>query len=433
MIKINIEITAHSPLAIGRQKPGGSISEVETYIPGAVIRGAIAGLMIREARATGTDFANDPESDFKALFIDGGGIFQNAYPAIADLGDRLQVNSEVRILPATALSAKGKPGFKPKGNGVFDSLIDRFYADLFGLVYDPNCPEDGGRVDPCKGFYSRSDDRYLAHSTSTRLLTRVGINRRRATAEDQLLYSIQVLDEVKSKEGKNVPMVFCGSILVTDSIAGDFYDYLVRNTQNLRLGGSTSRGLGKVSLKLPKKESLKLKPTNLSPEKEEPKDPSSDLRERLGAFNTAFQNRWRLWQIFDRSIPDPTIDRTYFTIGLQSEAILTERWQRSIVISPAMLQTAVGNLPGDVKLEAAYSSYDYRSGWNNAWGLMKDTELITDSGSVYLFSIETVHREEWIVALTELEQRGIGDRTMEGFGQVRVCDEFHRVFREEAV
>ncbi|WP_373542898.1 CRISPR-associated RAMP protein Csx10 [Chamaesiphon sp.] len=433
MIRINLEITAHSPLAIGRQKPGGSISEVETYIPGSVIRGAIAGLMIREARKTGTDFANDPDSDFKTLFIDGGGIFQNAYPAIADLGDRLQVNSDVRVLPATALSAKGKPGFKPKGNGVFDSTIDRFYADLFGQVYDPNCPKDGGRVDPYKVFYSRSDDRYLVHSTSTRLLTRAGINRRRATAEDQLLYSIQVLDEVKCKNGKDVSMAFCGSILVVESIAEDFYDYLKRNAQNLRLGGSTSRGLGKVSLKLPEKESLKLQPTNLSPEKEEPKDPSSDLRERLGAFNTAFQNRWRLWRMFDRSVLDPTIDRTYFTIGLQSEAILTERWQRSIVISPAILQTAAGNLSGEVKLEAAYSSYDYRSGWNNAWGLMKDTELVTDRGSVYLFSVESAHQEEWIAALTNLENRGIGDRTMEGFGQVRVCDEFHRVFREEAV
>jgi CRISPR-associated protein Csx10 len=32
-----------------------------------------------------------------------------------------------------------------------------------------------------------------------------------------------------------------------------------------------------------------------------------------------------------------------------------------------------------------------------------------------------------------LEQRGIGDRTSEGFGQVKVCDEFHCVFRENPV
>jgi CRISPR-associated protein Csx10 len=65
--------------------------------------------------------------------------------------------------------------------------------------------------------------------------------------------------------------------------------------------------------------------------------------------------------------------------------------------------------------------------------LMKDTELVTERGAVYLFSIDTVDLEVWLGALTELEDRGIGDRLMEGFGQVRVCDEFHCVFREEAV
>jgi hypothetical protein len=35
----------------------------------------------------------------------------------------------------------------------------------------------------------------IQHSVSKRLLTRVGVNRRRATAEEQILYSIEVLNE----------------------------------------------------------------------------------------------------------------------------------------------------------------------------------------------------------------------------------------------
>jgi CRISPR-associated protein Csx10 len=415
MKRIKVQITAHSPLAIGRQKPGGSISEVETYIPGTVIRGAIAGLMIRDAKAAGTDFASDPESDFKALFIDGDARFQNAYPAVTDVGDCLQVNSEVRVLPATALSAKGKSGFKPKGNGVFDSLIDRYCAEQHGQVYDPSCPKDSGRVDPFKGFYSCLKNSYYSHSASTRLLARVGINRNRATAEDQFLYSIQVLNETKRKENTNLPMVFCGSILVKESIAQDFYQYLGHNADNIRLGGSASRGLGKVSLHL------------------QLTDSESMVGDRLAAFNKSLQERWQLWRMFNQSKANPTIERIFFTIGLQSDAILSEQWQRSTVISATLLQAAVGSLPGDVKLEVAYSSYDYRSGWNSAWGLMKDTELITDRGSVYLFSVDKAHEPAWINALTDLESRGIGDRTMEGFGQVRVCDEFHCISREKAV
>ncbi len=416
MKRIELKITAKSPLAIGRQKPGGSISEVETFIPGSVIRGAIAGLMLRQAQVKQkVDFAIDSDSDFKTLFIDGDAIFQNAYPAIVDVGD-FQVSPDVRVLPASALSAKNKSGFKPKGNGVFDTLIDRFCAERFGQIYDPNCPKDGGRVDPYKGLYSCIKDKYYVHSTSTRLLTRVGINRICATAEDQLLYSIQVLDEVKGKGDKVVPMVFAGSILVSESIADNFYSYLESNANNIRLGGSASRGLGKVSLKLGK-----------------PVDATSNVGDRLQAFNKSIARRWGMWQIFNPSQPNPTTDRLFFTIGLQSEAILVDRWQRSIVISPDLLQAAVGNLAGNLQLESASSSYDYRSGWNNAWGLMKDTELVTDRGSVYLFSVDKKYEDEWTSALTKLENWGIGDRVVEGFGQVRICDEFHNLFREDAV
>jgi CRISPR-associated protein Csx10 len=84
-----------------------------------------------------------------------------------------------------------------------------------------------------------------------------------------------------------------------------------------------------------------------------------------------------------------------------------------------------------LKLHVAYSSYDYRSGWNSAWGLMKDMELIINKGSVYLFS--TSKPDIWFDQLGQLEEKGAGDRTCEGFGQVQVCNQFHLVFREEAV
>jgi CRISPR-associated protein Csx10 len=62
---------------------------------------------------------------------------------------------------------------------------------------------------------------------------------------------------------------------------------------------------------------------------------------------------------------------------------------------------------------------------------MKDVELTTKKGSVYLFS--TTQAEPWIERLGELEMRGLGDRTCEGFGQIQICNQFHLVFREEAV
>jgi CRISPR-associated protein Csx10 len=418
MQQIQLLITAKASLAIGRQKTGSSISDVETYIPGTVLRGAIAGLMIRQdqavrqAQAEETDFANDPSSDFKTLFIDNQAIFQNAYPALTE---NLGINSEVRVMPATALSSKNASGFKPQKNGVFDTLVDRFCADAYGQIYDPNCPTDGDRVDPFKGFYSIHDGTYYSHSATSRLLTRVGINRRRATAEDQVLYSLQVLNETKRKDKQVKEMVFAGSIWICDELARAFCNYLKQQSQRVRIGGATSRGLGKIEIQ------------------PELVQHQSTVQRRIDDFNRVLKKRWEQWKIFGNSPETEIQNRCFFALDLQSDAILVEQWQRTMVISPTMLQQAVGLTSGDLQLHASYSSYSYRSGWNTAWGLHKDMELTTDRGSVYLFSIDESDRAAWEKALEDLEIWGISNATAEGFGQVKVCDEFHNVLREEAV
>ena len=147
MQRIELEIKALSALAIARQKAGGSIGEAVDYIPGTVIRGAVAAQILDLSNGRSIDLTENG-GDFQALFLsDNPAIFQNAYPALIINGkiiskDRFEENG---VLPATALSSKNKPGFKRKENdreknGVFDTLIDRFCAEGYGYPYDPNCP-----------------------------------------------------------------------------------------------------------------------------------------------------------------------------------------------------------------------------------------------------------------------------------------------------
>lgn len=406
MKRINLEIKALSPLAIGRQKPGGSVSEAESYIPGSVIRGAIASVILKWANTSISDGDN-----FHELFLgENPAIFQNAYCA------NIRVQSEVRVLPATALSSKNKPGFKsrpddPKHNGVFDTLIDHFCAEGFGHLYDPNCPADGGRVDVFTGFY-QIQGKYYSNSASTRLLTRVGINRQRATSEERVLYSLEVLNE--SQDHKEKPVIYTGGIFAPDDLAESLQVFIDNHQEDLRLGGATSRGLGRVKItaKLP----VEIKPR---------------VSNQIKQFNDKLHQRWNEWKnIFGNPIKDLPKNRVYFTLDLQADTILSENWRRTTVISAEMLQELTGVTDSSLELHAAYNSYDYRSGWNSAWGLMKDVELVTNKGSVYLFS--TSGEDLWIKALEDLEVKGIGDRTCEGFGQVEVCNEFHNVFRENA-
>lgn len=409
MKRINLEIKALSPLAIGKQKPGSSIIETERYIPGSVIRGAVAAHILKFAATSISE-----SDDFQRLFLgENPAIFQNAYPASLDIDGDTIIQKNVKVLPSTALSSKNKSGFTPEKNGVFDTLIDRFCAEGYGQLYEPNCPNDikDGRVDAFTGFYSELNDEYYSHSATTRLLTRVGINRRRATSEDQILYSIEVLNE--SQDHKKKPVVFTGAILVVDELAEALQSFLHMYQEYIRLGGAMSRGLGRVEIKASIVE-IKPKVTN-----------------QIQQFNDKLRQRWKEWKIFGTPLEDFPKNRTYFSIDLQSDAILSENWRRTTVISEAMLQQFTGVSDSSLLLHAAYSSYDYLSGWNSAWGLMKDVELITNNGAVYLFS--TTDKNAWTSALEKLEITGIGERTAEGFGQVGICDNFHLVVREEAV
>jgi CRISPR-associated protein Csx10 len=424
MKRLHLTITAQAALAIGQRKPGGSVSEAMDYIPGSAIRGAIAAQILQAAQATAQISStsadhNQTGDSFQALFLDQtAAVFQNAYPAIAKLeDDRYETRTNVHLLPTTALSSKTNSGFKPTKSGVFDSLIDGFCARAQGLSYEPN-DLTGDRVEPFSGFYSQTKQQYCSHTVSKRLLTRVGINRRRATAQEEILYSIEVLDEVQGKRQPH-PAVYHGSILIQDDELASQLQQFIDHRQQFRLGGATSRGLGKVEI------AVKL---------EDLPDQTDVVKRRIDSFNEAMGDRWKHWSVFGAAAVNAIAEQTFFTVNLLSDAVLSENWQRTMVISEAMLRQFVGLDPSannSLTLHTAYSSYDYRSGWNAAWGLPKDLELVTKMGGVYLFS--TRHPEQWYEKLAELELLGVGDRTSEGFGQIRVCDEFHSVFRECAV
>jgi CRISPR-associated protein Csx10 len=406
--QIQLIITAKSPLAIGYKKPG-SVSEAADFISGSVIRGAIAAYLLRSSP---NQEQPEPGDDFSLLFVDeNAAIFQNAYPT--------NNNAEVKVLPSTVVSAKAKPGFKPKGYGVFDTLIDRLCAEKLGYLYDPNCPTalekgDDGRVEPFSGFYIQSGKSYKTQSVSKRLLTRVGINRRRATSEEQILYSLEVLNESKKTDDRLEPVTYRSAILLDDEgLANHLTQFINTRGDRIHLGGSTSRGLGRVE--------MTAKCGNYQ----------SKLKERIDNFNKLLHQRWGIWSNLYRESSNDIKNLTFFTIDLQSDAILSDRWKRTTVISPQMLKEFAGIDDPTLELEAAYSSYDTNSGWNSAWRLMKDIELTTTRGTVYLFSSKEIER--WYEPLKKLECSGIGDRTLEGFGQVEICNEFHTIFREKVV
>lgn len=382
-----IKVELMSPMLPGGRKQSGKAIEAVQYIRGGLLRGAVANAWLLDPDS------NETGDDFNTLFLsEDAGIFRNCYPG-------------PHVLPATAVGCKDFRGFIKSDDdntgthGIFDTLIERLVAEKTDWIYHPSCSYcEKGRVESQSGFYTKSNGKDEENKVNTRLLTRVAINRKRRVSADELLYSLNAIDPL-TVNGENI--IFYGSARVPSSLVNKVANTLQNDIQ--RLGGGTSRGLGQVRIKV------------------ENRDNTDTLSQRISDFNNHLQ------AVFDTysSLPNVEVDAlesTYFSIALQSDAILTENWQRSMTLTAEMLQEVAG-CQIDVELIRSFASYDYVSGWNAKWGLPKEVDLVTRAGSVFVFRTSDI--EKWIPALRTLEKNGVGNRSEEGFGQILICDPFH--------
>ena len=384
--ELQIKITLKSPLLPGGRKPTGQAAEAVQYIRGGLIRGAIAKVWRADSEN------RECETDSQQLFLSkDAGIFRNCYPGS-------------NVLPATAVSCKDFSGFLEEGNqekhGIFDTLLERLVSEKADSMYQPNCPCCGGRVESQGGFYEHIGTSYEKRSLNTRLLTRVAINRQRKVAEDELLYHLTAIDPLTADEKE---VTLHGSTRVPSDIVSKVADTLQKHVR--RLGGGTSRGLGQVRVQVAK-----------------PSEPDS-LEARISKFNKKLEGLWKAYS----HLPTVEMDAfkgTYFSVNLQSDTILTaeDGWQRSMILSAPMLQK-IADCKVELTLIRSFASYDYVSGWNAAWGLPKEVDLVTRMGSVFVFHTSDI--DAWMLALRKLEKIGVGSRREEGFGQILICDPFH--------
>jgi CRISPR-associated protein Csx10 len=405
---LTIEITARSPLAFPERKAGTQFRRSLDYVPGATIYGALGAQL--GPRYEGT------EEEFRALFR--AIRCHNAYPAW--LGDEWS-----RPLPATAEKPKGKTD-----DVLTDTLIERVCCEklqppayLFSLTDSEGRAQEGAR-----GYHApaRADDlrQQIQRSVTQRVLTRVAINRRRGTAQEGLLYSPLVLSEVTTMRTyqwneqtqreqavkTDFPTRFLGSVALPDGCdLSIFTDALHAITF---LGGRTTSGLGQVEIRV-----------RDAAEAGSSAEDAQTVRERVEALTAAFRQRAPLYEHFGGG--GWSANGSIFTINLLSHAILYEHgWQPTMVLTGAMLEEATGVR---AKLLRSFATSGHAGGWHIQWGAPKPSEVSTLMGSVFVFQteqgqeLETTEYER----LARLQQAGIGERRAEGFGQVRICDEFH--------
>lgn len=424
MVELEITIQLRTPLLLGNQKQG-SVYETLTFLPGAVLRGALGRLLARRCghspgAHSGCDFANLFQTIAQPRF-------GPCYPALVGFS---------APFPATARQCKHYPGFKDQdeeAHGIHDILIPLFAYEEVSRhqqvqVYRLSCPECGAQLEPVSGFYEPSGRAYWQPRPRVMRLSRTAINRRRRVAADELLYTLELLSEqmagppAPSGEVTPVPTRLRGRVWAADEAQAELMDNLL--PQITQLGGATSRGLGAVTITVERRRGApptdpldaaqQLARAANSLDFEQVKAPAGSLTDRLARFNAALLEAQ--WAYPDYS---PVKGRLCFTVDCLSDII----WPNGGLPTALLPEQFAG-----ARRVRCFSQPRRLSGFSGATDLMRTPQLAVGRGSVFLYCLDNATPEmlsATLAALQRAESEGLGHDRERGCGLVQICSLFH--------
>ncbi|MBC8521846.1 MAG: hypothetical protein H8D26_07660 [Methanomicrobia archaeon] len=399
MVRLELTIEVEEPLILANKHAAGNIVHTLDYISGTALRGAFAARYLSLKGLSQKD-------EFTQFFCSNEVRFGNLYPESESEGDF------VFPLPISAKTCKGYKGFKKDDpskeiHGVSDYLLQEIpescaaKSDLLG-----------GRIVFCKApletypcFYEFRPGNYRdckKVEVGKRFSVHSEIDDKYKRSKEGILYTLEHINEEEK---------FVGNIFFSQESLYESFDKLFFSSRTpisfIKIGQARSRGMGKVIV------------TN-STRGDSPFFAMSKgtVEERIKAFN-------------DGKLDTNEIQ---FSLTLFSDAIICDKFLRYLTTIPEWLVEEELNISSS-KIEKikAFTAYRMLSGWNAALGLPKENEIVINKGSSFLYTFKGSGEEEnrnLIRALEELENRGIGFRRNEGFGEIIVCDPVHLYLRE---
>lgn len=394
-----IRATAQTPIAfrIGRDaRREGTLG----YVPGSALLGGLA--------TAHTHTRPQRRDEFAEFFLQGRVLYQNLYPLKVSQPHRAPnpldaAPSVVCPLPRTALSCKRFGGFRfhadvddADRHGVWDSLIAWAAFVLSGAtnpalltgLRDCTCGEPR---DVFSGFYRRGRiaGQWGTAAASSGIFTRTGVSRARGATAEGIIYSREFLQAGNE---------FYGEWWLDDALTDSFEAFLDEVSDGtLRVGHNRTRGLGKLVFPdVPQTTHT---------------ETAADIETRARAFDAALR----------QAVGQDARHGIYLPIVLTADCIWPDKAGRYCSQMPPEVIEAACGING---AEPVYCNATSRrvSGWNSLWGLPKADEWAVAMGSVFLFGLPS--GPDW-QALASIQANGVGSRRAEGFGTIRIADEFH--------
>jgi len=425
MVELEVTIELRTPLLLGARKLG-TVTESLQFLPGAMLRGALGRLLAREC---GHPPGNHIGCDFASIFhADVQPRFGPCYPALSTLSFPF---------PATARQCKYYPGFRDQdeeAHGIHDALIPIFAYEEVSKerrieVYRPRCRDCEAQLDPVSGFYEPFGETYWQPKPHLMRLSRTAINRRRRVAAEELLYTLEMLSEQMSGPPDHkgrvtpVPTRLRGLVWAADESQAVRLQELLKKVK--QLGGSTSRGLGAVTITVePRWETPPPDPPDAAQQLvkaaskldfEHVNVPEGSLAYRVAQFNAALLKALKAYSGYQ---PPPGC--VFFTVDCLSDVI----WPNGGLPTALLPERFAG-----AQRVRAFSLPQRVSGFSGATGLMRTPQLAAGRGSVFLYCLNNITPEavkSMLDVLQKAEREGLGRDRERGYGWVQICSPFHQ-------
>jgi CRISPR-associated protein Csx10 len=233
-------------------------------------------------------------------------------------------------------------------------------------------------------------------------LTRVALNRRVGRAQDQQLYSLQVLSPMTVFVGRVRGLAPSSAAMLVGLAASP-----------IEIGTARSRGLGRCQM-------VVLKPNAGD-------DPWGDTQRTV---STRFNDMQKAWGDVVEGLGRLSGSKSgiepvwVFSISLIGDAILGGNGLPTrLALNPSDLALSVAG----IRTLSAASNFGWRRGFHDVRHQRKPQELVTLAGSAFLFCVprDNVSHNDLVADLERVEALGIGRRRTEGFGEIAVCHLFH--------
>ncbi|MDM8538279.1 hypothetical protein QUF70_16110, partial [Desulfobacterales bacterium HSG17] len=336
-----------SPLII-QQKRQSAAPQTLAYLPGSTLRGAVAASYLRTGKK--------PEDKvFRNLFLEQPVHFPNLLPG--PFGDTFS-----QILPTTVISCKREPGFNK--HGVFDTLAVTTASRIENNPPDKAlwkcshhycgkiCGED---MKPFSGFWNGnpvSPDKFEPNVISHRS---TGIDRTTGTIAASMFFMTQAIAEFykssEQYEANYYPQYLSGGMYLNEEQL-NLLKPLVEDS--IFAGADRTRGFGELA--------VSLQEVN---ENEHPQERIHNIEN----WSNSFKKKLKILTGKDQA---PGI---YFSIKLESHAILTDRFLRPV---SEIEELIADNIVPVVKIANAENI----RGWQSSWGLARPDETGISMGSV---------------------------------------------------